>query len=82
VDQPVACMILVTVDPAERPPQDTNTGQSFFPYRTGLNTFSHKSVLNVFNVGHPAETLIVRRLIQGYLGTGRPLSPYRLSFIQ
>jgi hypothetical protein len=39
-------------------PEDTHTatqGKDFSPYHTGLYIFSHLFVLNVFNVGHPAE---------------------------
>jgi hypothetical protein len=38
--------------------EDTNKvaqSKGFSPYRTGLYTFSHILVLNVFNVGHPAK---------------------------
>ncbi len=47
---------------------------------TGLYTFSHLFVLNVFSIGQwsSCRSLIVPRFAQGYLGG--PLPPYRLSF--
>jgi hypothetical protein len=45
-------------DPAERPPQDTNTASQ----GKGLSTSSHLFVLNVFNVGHPGEAQLYSRL--------------------
>ncbi len=62
----------------ERPPQDTNTA---IPYRTGLYTFSHLFVLNVFNVDHPAEFKIVSKLRQSYVGPP-PLTGYPLAIIK
>ncbi len=42
-------------------------GKGCSPYRAGLCTFSHLFVLNVFNVGHPAEASCV-----GYIGGTLP----------
>ncbi len=53
MDQPA---VLFKLDPAERLPQDTYTASHGKVFRrTVLYIFSHLFVLNVFNVGHPAE---------------------------
>jgi hypothetical protein len=44
------------IDTAKRPPTDTaSQGKDFSPSCTGLHTFSHLFVLNVFNASDPAE---------------------------